>query len=297
MRRVSSALLAVVPFLIAGCIQSPAEGPTASMDPDQAMLDSGEESLLYILTADSGALAPIQGEPGSYALSLLAPSERVVYFSDRPQRDTGTMSIDEFIESVYGAGEPMPNAGLVAQLPEGIRRVTLAFELSEPSYLAGGPLFFKAQLVEAASAGLAHLEFDDVAAVPGLFGQAELFVDSDHYNKCYGEIDNDSPYVFTLTLQDPASDALWSNIPQTLSTYTTKTVTFRFHGDADNGKLDYVANDDGAHELSIRLRCSNGNSTDTPPQAQGVCVTAHNSPFKCHDHGIGGQSHTFKVSV
>ena len=49
------------------------------------------ESLLFVQTAASARLTPLAGEDGPYTLDLIGVGDKVTYFSDRPNRETGTV--------------------------------------------------------------------------------------------------------------------------------------------------------------------------------------------------------------
>jgi len=160
-----AALLIASSILLQAC--SDAQG-----DSDQtAFLYGGPSETLFVQTARTGTLVP-QGD-GSMLLTLEDPDPRAVFFSDRPSRDSGTLSTPMLIDTLFG-GEDPPNAALVIE-GEGASGV-LPIELSNP-VLGDDSVTYTATLLENFSSGLSHYQAALVTQGPEAFGEVALFLD------------------------------------------------------------------------------------------------------------------------
>jgi hypothetical protein len=75
----------------------------------------GEEGrLLFVQSFGVGALAPNAGDDGAYTLTLSDGVGRTLYFTERPKREAGIVSTEEFIAALTRASDDPPNAALVA---------------------------------------------------------------------------------------------------------------------------------------------------------------------------------------
>ena len=158
-------LMASSIFFLQAC--SEAQG-----DSDQtAHLYGGPSETLFVQTARTGTLVP-QGD-GSFLLTLEGLDPRAVFFSDRPSRDSGTLSTPFLIDTVFG-GEDPPNAALVIE-GEGASGV-LPLELSNP-VLGDDSIMYTAIPLENFSSGLSHYQAALATEGPEAFGEVALFLD------------------------------------------------------------------------------------------------------------------------
>ncbi len=158
--------------------------------------ESTGHEFLFVQSFASGAWAPKPGEDGVYLLTLTGHTDQTVYFSDRPERITGVVPTERFLEALGFTPTNPPNAAVVAQTGEG--EDVLVVELFNPVYQESGPdgsitLVYEARvLADFGETGLAS--FAGRAAdgsLPASFGEASLFIDDcpDAQVNC---IDNDS---------------------------------------------------------------------------------------------------------
>lgn len=61
---------------------------------------SADRSFLFALQGSQGRLAPVAGKPNAFRLTAPVRSldDRVVWFADRPARDSGSLSLQDFVE-------------------------------------------------------------------------------------------------------------------------------------------------------------------------------------------------------
>ena len=126
---------------------------------------------LFVQTARTGTLDP-QGN-GSFLLTLDGLDPRAVFFADRPNRDSGTISTPLLIGSLFG-GEDPPNAALVIEGDETFG--VLPLELTNP-VLEDDSVTYTATLLENFSSGLSHYKDAQAAQGPETFGEVALFLD------------------------------------------------------------------------------------------------------------------------
>ncbi len=104
--------------------------PPATPEPAPAD-ESAHPAFLFVQLAESGTWAPKPGEEGVYLLTLRGTGDQTLYFSDRPDRITGTMDTERFLDALGFTPVNPPNAAVVVQTPEGTRDV-LVVELFNP---------------------------------------------------------------------------------------------------------------------------------------------------------------------
>ena len=100
-----------------------------------------QPSYLLIQESESATLMPVQNKKGVYTLTLKNVSPNLTYFSDRPHRIAGKMTIDDYL-ALWKDGKDSfqndnPNVGLIsatfeAQTDHGVRSDVL--ELFNPVY-------------------------------------------------------------------------------------------------------------------------------------------------------------------
>ena len=132
---------------------------------------------LYIQTFTSGTFTPKEDDPGVYSLVLLGGTDHMTYFADRPERQVGIAPVGRALTALNFAADP-PNAGLVAQTPDGERVIIL--ELTNPVRdEATETMTYDARpLADYDGAGLNHLAAKHSDEdLPAAFGAASLFID------------------------------------------------------------------------------------------------------------------------
>lgn len=118
---------------------------------------------LFVLSAESGSF---KGDT-----LTLKDVPLVIYFSDRPDRIAGHMSLKKFVED-WGKGsnsfkKDPPNATISIFDPKGNKDVVI--EISDPQ-LSGGDLVIKVRVLQ--------------GRIPDSFGAVSLFID--HWQEGYG---------------------------------------------------------------------------------------------------------------
>ncbi len=142
--------------LVAGC---------GGGEEDSSTGDAGQsESNLLVQTADGGGFT---GSGQDVTLTLRPVSTVTTVFSDRPARDSGTITTAEFASTFEQAfGDDLPNAA-VSSLERGRGQFTV--ELSDPRYEeATRTLTYAARPIGA-----------DGSEFPGRLGPVSVFIDAD----------------------------------------------------------------------------------------------------------------------
>ena len=127
-----------VPMTALAALQVPAA-------PQVQSKDAQETSYLYVVRADMGIVTKING---GYTLSLQGIDDKVLYFSDRPVRQAGFISLAHFmadwVKGVNSFQVNPPNAAIVHGASEknaqGIAQA-MPVELSQPLVVSNGWLF------------------------------------------------------------------------------------------------------------------------------------------------------------
>ena len=78
-------------------------GALAPLAPAQQPQEQ-EISLLFAQTANRGTMKPIKGPTPRFNLKLFGVNPQVVWFSDRPARQSGQMAVPDFTRSWPGFG-------------------------------------------------------------------------------------------------------------------------------------------------------------------------------------------------
>lgn len=166
---------------------------------------SPRASLLFVQNADGGSLTPVKGRTGTYTLRLRGVDAHALYFSDRPERDTGVIAQPALLDRLFSGSTP-PNAA-VEILGGTKRQDVMALELSQPRYeRAKRTLTYRARSLKEVSNGLAHFDDRLDATLPRRFGAVSLFIDNvGDGNGCGASVTNASQGA-TFTIQ---SSSMW----------------------------------------------------------------------------------------
>lgn len=183
--------------------QAVSAGNTKSPPPPVRSLAA---SYLFVQSATGGSFTPSTG--GNFTLSLTGVEPSVLYFADRPNRESGYIPIDTMVgELGYKKGDPPPNAAINvigAAENEDVRAV----ELTNPRYdAAAKSMTWDAHpLTKMNSRGLSDLNKRADDHIPEKFGGASLFID-DTSHTCTVELVNAVRGVGDLTI---VSQSKWS---------------------------------------------------------------------------------------
>lgn len=141
-----------------------------------------ESSLLFSLHGQSGSIRKSKNGKDSYTIKIKDASDRVTWFTDMPDRQAGSESVQEFIDS-WETGFPdgvNPNAALEFDDKQGNSDVVV-FEMDRPVYSAKrDTLKFRAkinddQVLDGALESYSVLADDEFAKN---FSSASLFIDN-----------------------------------------------------------------------------------------------------------------------
>ncbi|MCB0828872.1 MAG: pentapeptide repeat-containing protein [Solirubrobacterales bacterium] len=164
-------------FVAAVMLVAAAESAPAQSQPAEEGI-----GLLFAQTASKGTFKPIKGTP-RFRLSLRGVNPQVVWFSDRPARQSGQIPVRGFTRSWAGFGfnENPPNAALTL-LRADENQDTVIVELRNPRYRKKtkrkpNRLSYSARLLNAATGNLSYLESDRDRRVKRRFRVPSLFID------------------------------------------------------------------------------------------------------------------------
>jgi hypothetical protein len=163
---------AVFALMVAGCGGGgKTAGTTTSGKPDVG--------LLFVQAAPHGTFVAVPGAEDRYTLTLRDSASQVMWFSDRPSRHYGHVTIERFIGDwmKFGFGSDPPNAALTLLRHEDTED-TVIIELGTPRYDAERhTLQFPARRILHANGRLADFEDDNDGTVPERFEDVSLFID------------------------------------------------------------------------------------------------------------------------
>ena len=133
-------------------------------------------TFMFVQTAQSGTLIPVEGEDNLYTLTLMGVAPQTIAFSDRPERVVVQAPMQQFLDGIFSCNNP-PNAAL--EILESDEDEDLAVvELLDPVYdAANQTLQYNVSILEMPD--LSYAVFNERAdqALPETFGPAALFID------------------------------------------------------------------------------------------------------------------------
>jgi hypothetical protein len=153
-------------------------GALAPLAPAQQPQEQ-EISLLFAQTANRGTMKPIKGPTPRFNLKLFGVNPQVVWFSDRPARQSGQIAVPDFTRSWPGFGfvDDPPNAALTL-LDAGNRHDTVVMELGRPHFKQNkNRVRYSARLLDEATGDLSYLNSDLDPRVKRHFMVPSLFID------------------------------------------------------------------------------------------------------------------------
>jgi hypothetical protein len=180
---------------------TPAATPAWPADPHPSA-DSAttHPDYLFVQSFSAGTWASTDTD-GVYTLTLTGAAAHTIYFSDRPERDTGLAPNQSFLDGLGFEAENPPNAALVVQTDSGEEDV-LVVELLAPVYDADtATLTYEARVLrDYGGRGLADLAQQQTDyELPASFGEGNLFIDdcpNSLVDGCYTQYPNNGSYVF-----------------------------------------------------------------------------------------------------
>ena len=184
-------------------------------DDDGGSTDSDGEgvdappSLLYVQQAELGTFEPGNGGDSS-TLTLQGVAPRTVYFSDRPDRISGTLPNEDFVrlETLFAPDDP-PNAAVVVSDSSSEDQDVAIVELSNPRYdEPAGTFSYTAVLVDEAPDGLGNWAQDQDSSLPETLGAFSLFIDNTEDSECPGQVSWDNGTVAITATDDDTKQPL-----------------------------------------------------------------------------------------
>jgi hypothetical protein len=184
--RLAGAVLVAVGAIVALALASPGTSP--GRDTPLRRTAQATPELLFVQDARRGTFTKRRGAPG-YLLRLRGVDRKAVYFSDRPVRDTGVVSVEAMLLSLYSRGETAPNAAveLVGRKSEDV----VALELRRPRYNPRQrTLSFVTRRLRAVGGALTQYRGRLDGRLPRRFGNVSLFIDAAYGYTCAAELTN-----------------------------------------------------------------------------------------------------------
>jgi hypothetical protein len=213
---------------------------------------------LFSQDAKGGTFKPVPGHAGSYVLSLTGVNPAALYFSDRPNRIVGAVSVGRMLKGLFHKkGAPAPNAAVSTVTANG-STVLMGLELRKAKYdWKKHTLVYQARkLSQGKTQDRVKGRTDTV--LPATLGHTSLFVDT-FYNDCDVNLsnwgDHDIP-VMSQTLNN--SDDSWDPAPTASTT------------PADQGTMSYGS------ESGFARGCSN---TVVFGDSQGTVTISVSDPY------------------
>ena len=153
--------------------------PSPTSSPAEAI------SVLYTLSADTGALTPVEGSATDFTLVLFAADRHTVWFSDRPARLSGTLDTADLVDDWAGFGFVADPPTVAVVLHEaGGSADTLVAEVSEPAYDASTGDFSATvrvldELTGQGADAFEHFSSTADAGLPPSFAGVSIFVNDE----------------------------------------------------------------------------------------------------------------------
>ena len=128
-------------WVLVACVVCVGGSTVASASTTNAAAKAGKSkaSMLFSLSGDNALLVPVAGTRGQYSFSMpiRSSSSQVTMFTDRPEREAGVLTIDQFVQMWSSGGtnsfaSDPPNAAIVYSSPAG-KSKTMIVEMSNPS--------------------------------------------------------------------------------------------------------------------------------------------------------------------
>ena len=156
MKKLTLAVLSIAIVLV-GCGQSP-----DTSDQNVVADSAGEDGIVELLFVQDAGSMSYEGQ----TLTFKDPDPYTLYFSDRPDRIAGHITLDAFLKEVSKGpdsfAEDPPNATLMVF--GGNELVQVVVELPSKPYFRDGDLLFEVRVIE--------------GTVPESGGQSALFIDT-----------------------------------------------------------------------------------------------------------------------
>jgi hypothetical protein len=137
MRTIAYALIAVAVGVLAGC---------ADMHPAGADAGKAQAQLMFVQSADD-----VRVDPATSTLRLVRVNQQTLYFSDRPQRITGSLRMADYLKTWHEGrdnfGADPPNATLSVYEQELVEPTLVVVTIMKP-VVAGADLVYSYKVLE-----------------------------------------------------------------------------------------------------------------------------------------------------
>jgi hypothetical protein len=213
--RRSFAIAALAAVCTVGLVGGPASAGTSGPDAPDKPPAKVKASALFVVNSTGGTASAAEGK--TFSLSLTGVDPDALFFTDRPARDTGVISVDRMLALLADSDEGSPN-GVVEVFGGEQGPVALAVELDDPAYDATtGTLTYEARTLKRTKGSrLDHYDDRLATELPATFDRAALFIDSSPFgstNFCQTQVQNYTEQNVTLTDQFKWSSDTWDPAP------------------------------------------------------------------------------------
>lgn len=171
---------------------------------------------LFVVNASGGTTADANGK--DFTLELTGVDPDVLFFTDRPARDSGLVSVARMLELLDHSDDGAPNG--VIEVGGGDERgpIALAVELEHASYDAATGVYRADAHTLPETKGTRLEHFDDrlEQELPASFEHTALFIDSSPFgstNFCETQVQNYTEQNVTLSDQFKWSTDTWDPAP------------------------------------------------------------------------------------
>ena len=170
---------------------------------------------LYIVNAGSASLTPVRGRSRVYRLVLREASQRVVAFTDRPQRSARTLRLRSFARrwATYGFDRQPPNVAMEV-LDASRNADVFVFSMGRPRYdRRRGRLTMQVRHdpgQEVHGRGLARLDRRADRRLPTRVGRVALFVDGSTREQVTVRVVNGTEAVMNVDLAQDYAE--WGSV-------------------------------------------------------------------------------------
>ena len=172
-------------------------------------------SLLFVANGDAGTYTA--GEGSGATLTVTGVDPDALFFTDRPDRDTGVITVTRMLNLLEESRNEGPPNAAIEILDDRAGDQVLALELAETTYdPTTATLTFDAKRLDSVDGGLEHLDDRLDEELPAQFGRVALFIDSAPFgstNFCEAWVQNYTEQNVTLESQSKWGTDTWDPAP------------------------------------------------------------------------------------
>lgn len=161
---------------------------------------AAEPQKLFALDADQGALIPLPGKPGMFRMVLEGVRGRATYFTDRPEREVGTVGVRPMLRRLFADDSPAPNAAVNASAPKR-GQLSMGIEIDGWHFEAGArKLTLRVRHLPQGGRAIGRVREDVV--LPRAFQHVSLFIDDCCSVVAPATVFDTGPSGFTLSINN-----------------------------------------------------------------------------------------------